>query len=72
MKVSHVTLFLKPNVKALDGRTAVDFTEGDQYQDLHYIVREGQHIVNYTVARTGKRHGVSMSVHDVAQVNTVL
>lgn len=72
MKVSHVTLFLKDGVKSLDGRQSVDFTEGDKYQDLHYIVREGQHIVNYTVARTGKRHGVSLSAQDVAQVNTIL
>ena len=50
----------------------MSFSEGASYPDLHYIVREGQHVVNYTHPDTGKRHGVSVPVSDVRQVNTVL
>ncbi|QNR52625.1 hypothetical protein [Escherichia phage Mt1B1_P10] len=29
-------------------------------------------MVNYSDPATGKRHGVSLPAHDIAQVNTVL
>lgn len=72
MKVSSVTLHFKPGVTSLGGTQAVSFTEGETYPDLHYIVREGQHIVNYTDRYNGERVGVSLPAHDIRQVNTRL
>ncbi|MGL5456718.1 MAG: hypothetical protein ACRDB3_17755 [Citrobacter telavivensis] len=72
MKVSSVTLHFKPGVHSLGGTQAVSFNEGESFPDLHYIVREGQHIVNYTSPHTGDRLGVSLPVHDIRQVNTRL
>ena len=72
MKVEAVTLYFKPNVTSLDGTTFRSFSEADEYIDLHYIVRDGLHVVNYTDPCTGNRHGVSLPISDVRQVNTVL
>ena len=72
MKVEVVTLHYKPGVTTLAGTSFMSFSEGDSYPDLHYIVREGQHVVNYTNPETGARHGVSVPVSDIRQVNTVL
>lgn len=72
MKVESVTLHLKPHVTTLGGTTFYSFSEGDAYPDLHYIVRDGLHVVNYTDPTTGRRHGVSLPIDDIRQVNTVL
>lgn len=71
MRVQSVTLHFKPGVLSLGGTQAVSFTEGESYPDLHYIVREGQHIVNYT-RQDGRRAGVSLPASDISQVNTIL
>lgn len=70
MKVKAVTLHFKPGVVSLGGTQAVSFNEGESYPDLHYIVRDGQHVVNYT--HNGERLGVSLPAHDIRQVNTRL
>lgn len=72
MKVNSITLHFKPGVTSLGGCSSLSFTEGESYPDLHYIVREGQHIVNFTCIRTGERRGVSLPAHDIRQVNTTL
>lgn len=72
MKVEAVTLHFKPGVTTLGGTAFISFDEGRAYHDLHYIVREGQHVVNYTDPATGKRRGVSLPTCDIRQVNTVL
>ena len=72
MKVASVFLHYKPGVHSLDGTQFLSFTEGARFPDLHYIVREGQHIVNYTDLRTGNRAGISVPAHDIRQVDTVL
>lgn len=72
MKVSMVTLHFKKGITTLGGFDNYTFTEGDSYSDLHYIVREGQHVVNYNDPSTGKRHGISLPASDVRQVNTIL
>lgn len=46
------------------------YHEGAKTQDLHYIVREGLHIVNYVDGETGQRKGISLPVTDVEQVLT--
>lgn len=72
MKVEAVTLHFKPSITTLGGFSFISFNEGDSYADLHYIVREGQHVVNYTDPATGKRRGVSLPASDISQVNTIL
>lgn len=72
MKVKSVTLHFIPGVTSLGGCSSLSFTEGESYPDLHYIVREEQHIVNFTCIRTGERRGVSLPVRDIRQVNTVI
>lgn len=72
MKVQVVTLHCKRGITTLGGGTFHSFSEGEVYADLHYIWRDGQHVVNYSDPATGKRHGVSLPAHDIAQVNTVL
>lgn len=72
MKVTSAVLHYKPGVCSLEGARALYFKEGTQFPDLHYIVREGQHIVNYTGRHTGKRVGISVPALDIRQVNTVL
>lgn len=72
MKVKSINLHFKPGVTSMGGCTSLSFDEGESYPDLHYIVREHQHIVNYTCIRTGDRVGVSLPCHDVRQVNTRL
>ncbi|AIU37929.1 hypothetical protein phD2B_0018 [Lelliottia phage phD2B] len=72
MKVQAITLHFKPGVTSLGGTQAVSFNECGTYPDLHYIVREGQHIVNYTDRHSGERVGVSLPASDIRQVNTRL
>ena len=72
MKVQSVTLHFKPGVSSLGGFKSISFDEGVSFPDLHYIVREGQHIVNYTHPETGDRVGSSFPATDIRQVNTKL
>lgn len=72
MKVESVTLHFKPGITTLGGTAFVTFTEGHTYSDLHYILREGQHVVNYTDPVDLRRRGVSLPASDIRQVNTVL
>nr|DAP74256.1 MAG TPA: hypothetical protein [Caudoviricetes sp.] len=72
MKVEAVTLHFKPGVTSLGGTAFVSFSEGEAYQDLHYIARDGQHVVNYHDPATGRRHGIGFPMGDIRQTNTVL
>lgn len=74
MKVERVTLHFKPGCepRALSGVANVTFSEGQAFSDLHYIVREGMHVVNYINPITSKREGTSFPVTNVEQVNTTL
>ncbi|HBL6576726.1 hypothetical protein [Salmonella phage vB_SenAt-pSL2] len=72
MKVEAVTLHFKPGVTSLGGWQFISFSEGKGYQDLHYITREGQHVVNYSDPVTGKRHGIGFPMTDIRQTNTIL
>ena len=72
MKVSHVTFHFEPDYVSISGAQSVSFSEGSAYPDLHYITREGQHIVNFTHPRDGRRHGIGFPMSGVRQTNTVL
>ena len=71
MKVTNVILHFQPGKTSIGGNTFIAFTEGDAYPDLHYIVREGQHVVNFT-GSCGKRMGMSFPAFDIRQVSTAL
>ncbi|AFP33684.1 hypothetical protein POP72_023 [Pectobacterium phage POP72] len=72
MKVQSVTIiFQHGKGPAGNLSSTVTYEEGNGYEDLHYIVREGQHVVNFTTS-TGRREGRSVPAFDVKQVNTVL
>lgn len=71
MKIQAITILFQKHQKALCGAQFHYFTESESHQDLHYILRDGQHIVNYTTP-DGRRAGISLPDYDVRQVNTVL
>jgi hypothetical protein len=72
MKVKTIDLYYKKGMSSLDDELMLTFEEGHQTPDLHYIVREGQHVVNYTCIHTGDRVGHSYPTTDFAQVDTRL
>ncbi|WQZ01161.1 hypothetical protein CPT_Premi_021 [Proteus phage Premi] len=72
MKVESITIHYQPHQTSLDGKEHLYFVEGQEH-DLHYIFREGQHIVNFVGAGcNGTRTGISIPAEDVRQVTTIL
>lgn len=69
MKVESVTIKFREGVKAY-GLDTLNFHNAD-YPDLHYMAKEGQHIVNYK-ADDGRREGKSYPMRNVDIVHTVL
>lgn len=69
MKVESVVLKLREGYK-LYGINVLSFHEAD-FPELHYMAKEGQHIVNFK-ASDGRREGKSFPMTDVAVVDTVL
>lgn len=70
MKVQTVVLRLKPGVVSPGGFQSESFTESRNYPDLHYIVRDGMAVVNWSGC-DGNRHGYSRPIHDIESVSTV-
>lgn len=72
MKVESITIHFQQGQTSLDGSDHLYFNEAHE-RDLHYIFREGQHIVNYIGAGCrGTRTGISIPAEDVRQVTTIL
>lgn len=69
MKVESVTIKFREGYKAYNLDT-LRFDDAD-YPDLHYMAKEGQHIVNYK-ADDGRREGKSYPMRNVDIVYTVL
>ena len=69
MKVESVVLKLRDGYK-LYGLSVLSFHEAD-YPELHYMAKEGQHIVNFR-AEDGRRQGKSFPMSNVDVVDTVL
>lgn len=69
MKVESVVLTLVKGYK-LYGLSVLSFHEAD-YPELHYMAKEGQHIVNFR-ADDGRRQGKSFPMSNVDVVDTVL
>lgn len=69
MKVESVVLTFVKGYK-LYGLNVLSFHEAD-YPELHYMAKEGQHIVNFR-ADDGRRQGKSFPMSNVDVVDTVL
>lgn len=70
MKVETVAITFRPGVNPPGLRDVRVFHEAD-YPELHYMAKEGQHIVNFK-ASDGRREGFSYPMSDVKEVHTVL
>lgn len=70
MKVKTVVLNLNPGVQSPGGFSSESFTDGPAYPDLHYIVRDGMAVINWS-GPDGTRRGHSRPIHDIQHVSTV-
>lgn len=70
MKVESVVIAFRPGASPPGLRDVRTFNDAD-YPELHYMAKEGQHIVNFR-ADDGRREGYSYPMSDVKEVHTVL
>lgn len=69
MKVQNVIIHFSDAGRAEQGRDSITFSEGEAFKELHYIVRDGMAVVNYSGADKA-RVGYSVPLWQVSKVST--